>query len=121
MTKQSISTRPPNSIIFVADSRGGKLPDGLESLVTSTPSCLVIGCKMEQDGPTTIVIGDSREIDPGYRPAFSGILETPSRKIAVTLVPKKKVLEMAVPTVRTHIRVWANHSSEPDHVTIGVD
>jgi hypothetical protein len=76
---------------------------------------------MEIDGETEITLGSSHEVDPGVRATYEGILETPSRGVAVLIVPNKKILETKVTTTRTRIRIWANDSWEPDQLRVGLN
>jgi hypothetical protein len=73
---------------------------------------------MFQDGETKITLGPPVKADD--RSAFDGFLDTPHRTVAVWIVPWERVLETRVPTTRTRVRIWTNHSTEPDDVYIGV-
>ena len=76
---------------------------------------------MEQDGETEIVLGLMHEINPGSRPAFDGMLETPSRAVVVSTVEEEVLLEAIVSSTRTRVRIWVNHPTEPDKVLVGLD
>ena len=89
--------------------------------MTSTPSCIAIGCKAEIDGSTDVTLGPMHELSRADKPTFEGTLETPSRSIAVSIVPNKRILQIQVPTTRTRVRVWANDAWEPDRLIIAVE
>jgi hypothetical protein len=89
-------------------------------LVASTERCVAVGVRSEVDGETEFALGPAIEIDPGYPPAFSGILKTPARRIAIRLVSGEVVLETSVPSEVTLIHVWANHEAEPTQVAVGL-
>jgi hypothetical protein len=50
---------------------------------------------------------------------FEGRLETPSRRIAVRTILGATLLEVVVPSTDTHLRIWANATTEPTELTIG--
>jgi len=117
------STRiaPLNSLVLIADPRGGKIPDSMRgSLIVSSSSCIAVGCRSEVDGETEITLGAMQEVDPGDRPAFEGQLETPSRSVVVSTVHGQVILEASVQDRDTRVRVWVNDLDEPNRVTIGV-
>jgi hypothetical protein len=124
MTTTSITLAPPNSLIFIEGARGGLVPDpnriALEAGIISTDTCIAVCCLCADDGPTKIKMGEAREVDPGERPAFDGILATPTRTVAVTTVEVDRVLVSNVPALRTRIRIWTNRQREPDNVVIGL-
>jgi hypothetical protein len=117
------STRisPPNSLLFVSDTDGGKAPYPVrDALILSSPSCISVACYPEQDGQTEVVLGKAHEVDPGDSPVFDSDLETPNRAVIVSTVERETVLEASVPTTRTHVRIWLNHPQWPDKVIIGL-
>ena len=71
------------------------------------------------DGDTEITLGDAESVDPGIPAAFDGTITTPHRSIMVSTV-EGKVISIATPTSVSRVRVWTNHPSEPDRVTVGV-
>lgn len=116
----SATIRPVNSLVFVSDPRGGEVPEWIrDELILSTSSCISIGCYPEQDGPTTVILGPSWQVDPGDRPAFDRSLETPSRAIIVSTVERETILEAKVPETRTRVRIWLSHPRWPDKVIVG--
>ena len=119
---QSTRVSPPNSIVFISDPNGGAAPYPVRGpLILSSPSCISVGCKMEQDGPTEFVLGRAHEVDPGSRPAFDGPLETPNYAVVVSTVDRELLLSDNVPTTRTRVRIWVNHPTEPDRVIVGLE
>ena len=117
----SITIRPPNSIVTISDTLE-ELPDPESfrrgEVFPSTPSCIVVSCESEQDGPTHIAIGPGPK--ESGNPAFSGFLDTPNRKVAVWTIELEKVLEESVPTSRTRIRIWTNRPTCPTEVFIAI-
>jgi hypothetical protein len=76
---------------------------------------------MELDGKTEIMLGAMHDVDPGVGPTYEGKLETPSRAVAVLIVPGEKILEARVQSGNTHVRIWTNDSWEPDKIIIGLE
>jgi len=118
--EKSTRIAPPNSVVLVCDAGGGEIPTSMQgALISSTPSCIAIGCRAEDDGETDIALGAIEEVDPGTPSAFEGTLSTPTRKVVVRSVLGQTVLEAAVPSRNTRVRVWVNDQSEPDRVVVG--
>ncbi len=111
----------PNALALVLDSLGGEIPASMSGAsITSTESCIAVGCRSDADGETEIVIGTAREVSPGVAPAFEGPLATPSRRIEVQTVGGSRLLALDVPGVETLVRIWTNDAREPDKVIIGI-
>ena len=118
----STKTKPPDSLILIADSgSGGVIPESMSgSLVAWTDSCVAVGCQSDIDGDTEFTLGETKDVDPGGRPAFQGKLKTPNLKLALRTVLGETILETPVAAQDTMVRVWANDLSEPDHVIVGI-
>ena len=118
----SAEISPVNSLVFIHDVRGWTSPLPVDGkLIWSTPSCIATAVFPEVDGPTKIVLGDAREIDPGTVVAFDGMLETPHRAVVVTTVDSDKpFLALDVPREQTRVRIWHSDPRWPEIVTIGV-
>ncbi len=117
------STRvaPPNSLVLIEDSSGGVIPTSMnQSLIVATDSCVAIGCKVEDDGETEIVLGFCGDIDAGEPPEFEGTLRTPSRKLLIRTVHGVTLLEMSVPAAETKLKIWVNDPIEPDRIGVGI-
>jgi len=119
---RSIRIAPPNSYILVADVlRHDQLPDfTTQARIDGTKFCVAVGCEVDLDGETDITIGPAPDVDPGNRPVFDTILETPNRKVTVWTIEIEKLLEEKVATGRTRVRIWGNRPEFPDRVVIGL-
>lgn len=89
--------------------------------VAASPSCLLVRCNPEVDGPTELTFGVSSEVDPGYAPGFVGQVETPRRRIIVDTVDDEVIFDQIVPSTQTALRIWFSHPRWPEKVIIGID
>ncbi|MET0877722.1 MAG: hypothetical protein ABWY14_11330, partial [Tardiphaga sp.] len=116
------------SIFFISDPVIEVVPkvDGRTPTVWATPSCLVVGCLMFQDGETelTLLAGEEADraapllvADREMEQVFEGSLETPGNVLVVS-TSEKQVLRLTVPSVTTRVRVWTNHPTEPEKITV---
>src|SRR5262245_39780542 len=119
----STTVSPPNSLVGIVGSRSAEIPTSISrtsASVASTPSCILIGCLMAQDGPTTITLGPEPRVTANDHLIFDGMLETPHRNVVVVTVLWEKLLDATVPNTRTCVRVWVNRLREPDQLFIAV-
>jgi hypothetical protein len=111
----------PNALLLISDVGGGRPPNVMEgALIASTPSCIAVGCMSDSNGETEVTLGTMEGL-PRENLAFEGELETPSRAVAVWTVLRETVLQAPVSHVRTGVRIWVNHPSEPNKVIVGLD
>jgi hypothetical protein len=113
---------PPNSLVLVMDHTLGNVPDSMnQNLVASTQSCVAVGTLSEADGETFLSLSDETPSRlPNRAPVFDGVLPTPSKRVSVCSVRDEPLLLLDVPASRTRVRVWANHTSEPNEIWIVV-
>ena len=73
------------------------------------------------EGDTTITLGPFEELAPQAKPPkFDGVLETPEHRLDVFDANFPEILSMEVPGLRTRVRIWTNHPTEPDDVVIAL-
>lgn len=108
-----------NSLLFIRDAATRDIPlvDGL-SAVWSTASCLAVSCLPDSDGETEVIIGRTNEMSVRGSLLFDGMLRTPSRCIIVENVLRERILDKAVPSYETRVRVWTNGFRDTDKVII---
>lgn len=117
----SVHVAPRNSVVLVEDPSGGDVPTSTDpSLILSTDSCITVGCRAEDDGETEITLGQGSDIDTCDQLVFEGLLRTPSRKVVIRTTQNVTLLEMPVAATETLVRIWANDSTEPDRITVGI-
>jgi hypothetical protein len=119
--KTSIEIAPPNSLLFISDQSGGTTPEIVNGeSIWSTSSCVAVGCFTFSDGRTKVTLGAAGEVAPGRKPRYDGPLKTPSKSVVVSVVGGKPILQMAVQSQMTRVRIWTNHPTEPDEVIVGL-
>jgi hypothetical protein len=89
-------------------------------LFWSTSSCVAIGCQHEQDGPTRITLSSIAGPTPAESLIFDAVLNTPSGMVIVETVVCTRLLEQAVPSSQTRVRVWTDGRPWPDALVIGL-
>lgn len=121
--KQSVSTNPVNSILFIEDRPTANIPavDPTTAPAWATPDCIIVKAYPEQDGSTEILLGDQTEVDPGRPPDFTSVLKTPGRRVLVRDVLDEVVVTMQSSRELTRISIWLSHPEWPDRVIIGLD
>lgn len=124
MNTSTIKIAPPNSLVLISDAEGGVVPDPEDIArtagIVSTDSCAAVCCLAEMDGVTEFTMGSARELGSSDKPAYDGMLATPSRTVVVSTVEWRKLMQADVPTERTRLRIWTNRPREPDRVIIGL-
>jgi hypothetical protein len=112
---------PPNSLLLIMDRSIGRPPESMAGeIVASTSTCVAIGTRSEPDGTTHVTLDDGHGTFAVGIPCFDGVLETPSRRLAVCSVIDDVVLEANVMTERTWIRVRVDDLTEPSEIYIFV-
>jgi hypothetical protein len=119
---KTISITPPNSLILIMDYTSGQVPETMgNELVSATRSCIAVGCRSEDDGPTEVHLAESHEVTPSEALRFDGEISTPSKKLSICSVLNQEILSTHVHGTTTRVRVFANHAMEPDRILIVVD
>jgi hypothetical protein len=117
----SATVAPPYSIVLISDLQLGEIPESPGGgLILAAASCITVGCLSDADGPTHFTLGSVSDVDPGREPAFVGMLQTPTRRLALQTVLGEPILEVAVTARLTKVRVWVNDVLEPDDIIVGI-
>lgn len=117
------SVRVPvlNSLLYIKDPTVDDFPEiDSRSPLWSTPACVAVCCLPDCDGETEVTLGPAREVALARAPVFDGGIETPSRRVVVKTVLDETILQMAVATLDSRIRIWTNGLLATDTVIIGV-
>lgn len=116
----TILIAPPNALIFISDSSGGKVPVFVpKRSILATDTMISLSCLPDMDGETQITLGSVLEVGSAAPPIFDGMIKTPTSNIVISTVEDEEILSAAVPSLETRIRVWTNRPDEPDEILIG--
>jgi hypothetical protein len=80
-----IRRRIPNAIVLVTDPAVDDIPEDVVGLVTASDRCVAIGTKPAADGETVVRLSTESGAPP-HAPAFTGVIDTPSRRLEVMTV-----------------------------------
>lgn len=116
---------PPNSLLLILDNENGVIPESMNGeLVAATPSCVAIGTLSEADGSTNVILTDERSYLSEARSlqlVFSGFLDTPQMKVALSTVYLRSILVLNVVREQTFLELWVNDLVEPDMICVLID
>lgn len=123
MMSQSKTFAPPYSqVMIVGPGSRVVVPEWAELVpAIATDTCIAVLCRTEIDGPTTITLGLTAELDPGRPPVFTGRLKTPKKRLVLETAEGDKVMEAPTLGEETLVKVWSNQRMEPDHILIGYE
>ena len=117
---ETVTSSPINSIVFISDNLRSKPPEHLYGALASyNESCVSVGCYPSDDGETEFFLGKADELVVEGEIAFDGTIETSNRNLMISTVDGEVLLEQAVPSARTRLRVWVNHPEWPNRVLVG--
>jgi hypothetical protein len=121
MALKRVEVEPPNGVVLLRDPETYEVPPWVRGqLVSASPSCIGIGTLPPDDGPTTIQMGDPRDLDtPGSWPVvFEGRMAAPSSRLVLCSVLGDVYAEVNLGDSGAHVRVSANHPLVPDQIVI---
>jgi hypothetical protein len=116
---EKLTITPEYLSIYVAGHRKVVIPLHMDRQgIFSSPDCINIPALYWNDGDTHVTFGPASEIIEAGQPDFDGILNTVNKEIILfdALYPQFAIAQ--VPSVKTRIRIWMNHPTSPDQVTI---
>lgn len=98
-----------NSLVFILDAKETTIPDisGIGAY-WKTNKCVAISCLPDCEGDTEIVL-TTRSVPPGSLKLLVDVrLETPSKRLAVELVPHRRIAELDVPSTSVTLEIWTD-------------
>lgn len=117
---KTVASSPINSIVFISDNLRSDAPEHVYgALISYNETCVSVGCYPSDDGETEFFLGRADELATEGEIVFDGTIETPTRSLMISTVDGEVLLEQAVPSARTQVRIWANHPKWPDQVLVG--
>lgn len=116
---KTASVTPPNSLLLIMDVDSRNIPEGMgHGLVSATDSCIAIGCRSENDGPTQVCLGRADEMPLQGELVFNGKLSTASRRLVVCTILNEEILSATVSGSSAQVKVFANDLTEPDRIYV---
>lgn len=109
MDEVRLSVPVLNSLVFILDEKQSVSPhvDGVGAY-WKTDSCVAVGCLPDSDGETEIVLTTDDAAPEGLKFLAAVRLETPSARIAIELVPRRRIAEVEVPSTSTTLEIWTD-------------
>jgi hypothetical protein len=122
MTVKNVTVAPEYLSFYITGKRDIHVPlDHDRRSIVASSECINVGCLYWNEGDTTITLGPFEELAPQAKPPkFDGVLETPEHRLDVFDANFPEILSMEVPGLRTRVRIWTNHPTEPDDVVIAL-
>ena len=119
MSVKRITITPEYLSIYVAGQRKVKIPLHMDKQgIFSYPDCINIPALYWNDGDTHVTFGPASEIIKAGQPDFDGILNTANKEIILFDALEPQFAIAQVPSEKMRIRIWMNHATSPDQVTI---
>lgn len=119
-----IRIAPPNSLVLVMDPSADDIPEHFKgALVATTDSCIAVGTLSADDGISTIMLccSDSPTIQSEELTCVCDcVIDTPQKKVVVNSIYDEALLGVDISTEHARIRIWVNHLTEPDLISIVV-
>lgn len=120
---ETAAVSPPNSLVLIRGAGEADVPISGEP-VAHTDTCVSIGTLMEYDGETSIRLMAADEGSEHPHPpleVFDGTLIVRGTELVVGSVTGDEYLSLPCPEGEVPVRVYTNHSTEPDeiHVVVG--
>ena len=104
-----------------AQGRAVELPTAFRGTCFATnTSCINIGCRLWQEGEIEIMLGTPADLMPEGEPALDRSIRTPRNQVLLFDANHPELMQYPVESRRTRIRIWTNHPTEPDRVTLVV-
>ncbi len=119
MTIKTVSVAPEYLSFYIPVDDSKSVPPSAG--IVATDQCINVGCLYWNDGNTTITLGPFEELPPQKTPPSStAMLDTPEYRVVISDALTPEMLNAVVPSIRTRVRIWTNHKTEPDDVVIAL-
>ena len=112
----------PNGVFFVMDYEFGILPESMEDkLIASTPTCIAVGAKHDQDGDVLITLTNEETPElPVKLLRFDRRLSIPSKRLSIVTINNEELLTIELQEVSAEMAIWVDHEREPSEVIVVV-
>lgn len=119
MSVKKITITPEYLSIYVAGRRNVQIPVHMDKRgIFSSPECINVPALYWNTGDTHVTFGPILEIMETREPDFDGMLSTPNNELILFDAIEPEFAIAYVKSTKTRIRVWIDHPSEPENVTI---
>ena len=110
-----------NSLVFIQDSKHWVVPDiDGEGAFWATDTCVALSCLPDCDGKTEIVLSE-RDDPPANLIFLTEVkLTIPSRKLAIELVPHRRIAEADIKSTSTMLAIWTDGHQATEKIFIKV-
>lgn len=109
----------PNAILFVLDpSNGAAVVPEYGGLISRTDTCVSVGTQADVDGETEISLGCTAPAD--LKLVFDGIIQTPSRSIAIWTSEGTSLGRIDALNPTTNFAIWVDDNKCPSRVVVVV-
>jgi hypothetical protein len=124
MKAQSATLTPSNSLVLIMDPAKSEIPASMSGReVAMTSSCIAVGTLEEHEGPTAVRMVDATSVQNEPLPPLEvadTTLHCESNSLVVSDVLGERYIEWSLSTADVRVRVYTNHSTEPDEIAIVV-
>ena len=104
---------------YIAGLRDVDVPAGVSGAAFATNRhCINVGCRMWHDAEIEITLGQHSTVERTGQPRLDWSIATPDRQLLLFDANHPELMRLAVKTRNTRIRIWTNHPTEPDSVTV---
>lgn len=116
----SAGLETPGCVAFIADvsTGGGPVNTDRDRNIWPTEDCVAVGLMSFMDGMTEMIFGGRNSLAHATEPQFDGFIETPGRRLGVLTVHNKVVGQPVLVGLRTRIRIWTDHPTEPEKIDV---
>lgn len=113
----------PDCIAFICDAaiRAESITIDREGSIWSASHSIAVGLMSFMDGATEMTFRGQSFSGAATKPQFDGFIETPSRRIGLLNTRNEIVGEPVSVGVRTRIRIWTDHPTEPASIDVLFD
>lgn len=110
----------PGCITFISDVSVRRGPDELDrdTNIWAAAGCVAVGLMSFMDGMTELAFGPATAVALTGQPQFDGVIDTPSRSLAVSTPEGFIIGRPESVGDRTRIRIWIDHPAEPETITV---
>lgn len=120
MTVKALSVNPTNSLLLFMDAQAPQIPESMGGkAVAATDSCIAVGTREEYGGPIELRIASADEgINLPALEIYDGVLRVTSGSLAVANIFGKQFVRWPLNTSSVSVRIYTNHSTEPDEIVV---